>query len=75
MNRNYVKHGEVKSNRGKLHDYLVIYFDFTEKEKVKMKMDDYVKSIITDFPIKISRNDATLTPDGNNIFENVTSIV
>ena len=40
-----------------------------------MKMDDYVKSIITDFPIKISRNDATLTPDGNNIFEKVTSIV
>ena len=75
MKCNYGKHGELKSNRGKAHKYLVITFYFNEKGKVKMKMDDYVKSIINDFPIKINRNDATLTPDGNNIFEKVTSIV
>ena len=28
---NYDKHGEVKANRGKVYDYLVTTFDFTEK--------------------------------------------
>ena len=28
INCNYVNHGEVKDNRGKLHEYLGITFDF-----------------------------------------------
>ena len=31
INCNYGKHGEVNSNRGKLHYYLGMTFDFTEK--------------------------------------------
>ena len=36
INCNYGKHGEVNSNRGKLHYYLGMTFDFTEKRKVKV---------------------------------------
>ena len=42
MNRNYGRHVEVNSNRGKVHKYLGITFDFTEKSQVNIKMGDYV---------------------------------
>ena len=69
MNRNDGNHGEVKSNRGKLHKYPGMTFDFTGKSKVKTRMDDYVESIINEFPMKISKSYTALTPSGNNIFE------
>ena len=37
--------GEVTANRLKVHDYLGIAFDFTEKEKVKINMGKYVERI------------------------------
>ena len=73
MNRNYGKHSEVKSNRGKLHDYLGTTFDFTEKAKVGINMDHYVKSVINEFTMKISNTNTVLTPPGNNIFEKGTA--
>ena len=69
LNRNYGKHGEVKDNRGKVHKYLGTNFDFKEKGKVKINMDDYVGRMINESPMKISKGDTALTPDGNNIFE------
>ena len=33
MNSNHGKHGKFKANRGKLHDYLVMTFDFTENQR------------------------------------------
>ena len=48
-------------------------FDFTEKGKVKIKMDRYVEMIINEFTMKISRSDTALTPAGDNIFENFSS--
>ena len=69
MNRNNVKHVKEKSNRGKVHEYPGVTFDFTEKSKVKIKMDNYVERMINELPIKISKSDTALTPYGNNIFE------
>ena len=43
MNRNYVKHGEVKSSIGKVHEYLGMTFDFTEKAKVKITCTTMLK--------------------------------
>ena len=68
MSHNYGKRVEVKSNRLKLHEYLRMTFDFTEKEKVKMKMDNYVERMINEFRMKISRIDTALTAAGNNLF-------
>ena len=73
MNHKYGKHGKMKSNRGKLHEYLGITSDFTEKVKIKIKMDDYVEIMINKFPMKIYKSDTDLTPAGNNIFEKVNS--
>ena len=46
MNHNYGKHGEVKENRGRVHKYLGMNLDFTEKGKVKINMDNYVEIMI-----------------------------
>ena len=69
MKHKYVKYGEVKANRGKVHKYIGMNFDFTKKLKVKINMDDYVERMIIDFTMKIIRNDLALTPTGNNIFK------
>ena len=67
-NRNYGKHGKVKANRRKVHNYLGMNFDFTEEAKVKINMDDYVERMINYYPIKLNNNDMALTPSGNNFF-------
>ena len=69
MNCNDGKHGELKARRGKVHKYLGMTFDFTEKSKVKVKMDGYVQRMINNFLMKTSNSDTALTPDDNNIFE------
>ena len=69
MNRNYGKHDKVKANRGKVNEYLVMTFNFTEKLKVKINMDDYVEWMINELPIELGKSDMALTPAGNNIFE------
>ena len=52
MNSNYGKHDEVKANRNKVHDYLGMPFDFTDKGKVKIKMDEYAERMINKSPMK-----------------------
>ena len=52
-----------------MHKYLGMNFDFTEKVKVKINMDDYVERMINDFQAKISNIDIALNPSKNNIFE------
>ena len=71
MNHNYGNNGDVNANRGKVHDYLGMAFDFTEKEKVEINMEGYVERMINYSPIKISKSDIYLTPAGNNIFEKI----
>ena len=54
MNRNYDKHGEVKADICKVHEYLGISFYFTETGKVKINMDNYVEGMINELATKIS---------------------
>ena len=43
----------VAEHRGKIHDYLGMIFDFSEKGKVSVNMIEYIKNIINDFPEEI----------------------
>ena len=69
LNNNYGKYGEVKTSRGKVHEYLGMTFDFRTPGKVKIRMDDYIESMIREFPYRISNTDTINTPAGNNLFE------
>ena len=51
MNHNCGKCVKVMSNRDKVHEYLGMSFDLIEKARVKIKMDDYVKRMINEFPM------------------------
>ena len=49
----------MKVSRGKMHEYLGMTLDFTDKGKVKVDMVEYTKSIIDDFLEVISGGAAT----------------
>ncbi len=44
----------VDTHQGKVHDYLVMIFDFLAKGKVMVTMMEYIKNIIKDFPEEIT---------------------
>jgi hypothetical protein len=44
--KTYGSIGEVKTTRGKVHEYLGMKLDYTEKGKVIVDMIDYVESMI-----------------------------
>ena len=54
--------GKMKASRGKIHDYLGMVFDFSNKGKVKISMKEYVKSMITDFEQHASGEAKTPAP-------------
>ena len=66
LNEIHGKHGEVKSTRGKMHDYLGMTFEFTDDGKVKLSMIDYVNDMVDTFPQKISATAST--PAKNELF-------
>jgi hypothetical protein len=68
MNKKYGDFGEVKATRGKIHDYLGMRFDFSEKGKVKIDMIDYVSSMLKDFPVQLRSADVSPTPAAENLW-------
>ena len=49
LNKKYGSHGEVKANRGKVHNYLGMKFDYSEKGKVGIDISDYMKHMVEEF--------------------------
>jgi hypothetical protein len=64
----YGQHGKVKVHRGKIHDYLGMKLDFSEKKKLKVDMRDYLKEMFESFPIKFKKNDTAPTPAAEDLF-------
>ena len=60
--------GDVTQHRGKVHDYLGMNFDFSEKGKVKIDMIDYVKAMLDEFPVELKDDDTAPTPAPENLF-------
>ena len=55
LEKMYGKYKDVEPTRGKIHDYLGMVVDFTEKGKVIIDMVKYVESMIDDFPVKLNK--------------------
>jgi hypothetical protein len=68
LQENYGEHGEVAIHRGKIHDYLGMEIDFSEKGKVKISMTEYVESMLEVFPEKIKSTDNAVTPASDGLF-------
>jgi Reverse transcriptase (RNA-dependent DNA polymerase) len=69
LNKKYGDHGKVASKRGKVHDYLGMVLDYSEKGAVKIDMRKYVKDMLNAFPIKLDSKMIARTPSGDKIFE------
>ncbi|CAJ1939620.1 unnamed protein product [Cylindrotheca closterium] len=54
---------------GKIHRYLGMTLDFSVKGALKIRMDDYVKKMLEDFPIKFNKDSKQETPAGNDLLE------
>jgi hypothetical protein len=50
IDNEFGKEGPITVTRGKVHDYLGMTLDYTEKGKVKIKMLDSVAKMIEDLP-------------------------
>ena len=73
LNKRYGKHGAVKANRGKIHDYLGMTFDWSKPGKVVIGMTDYVASMVDDFSVPFKPADTAPTPAADNLFVPGTS--
>ncbi len=68
LQENYGEHGEVAIHQGKIHDYLGMEIDFSEKGKVKIGMTEYVESMLEVFPENIKSTDTAVTPASDGLF-------
>ena len=68
LNRKYASDsiGEVKAVRGRKHDYLAMVLDFNIPGVLKVDMTSYVKSMVQEFPAKLSGK--TRAPWNENLF-------
>jgi hypothetical protein len=67
INDEFGKEAPLTITRGKIHDYLGMTLDYSEKGKVKIKMMDYVEKMLADLPDEMS-GEAT-TPAANHLFD------
>ena len=72
LEKKYGQIGEVKSTRGKVHEYLRITFDVRRKGKVAIDTTKYTSQMVIDFEKKYVLNDNANTPAANNLFGNDT---
>ncbi|MGC9293583.1 MAG: reverse transcriptase domain-containing protein, partial [Acidobacteriaceae bacterium] len=68
LNKMYGAHGEVKTTRGKVHDYLGMVFDFSQDGQVKVDMVDYISNMVEEFPMNLKPTDTAPTPASENLF-------
>jgi hypothetical protein len=60
------KEAPITVTRGRVHDYLGMTLDYTEKGKVKIKMVDYVAKLLAELPPDMDGE--APTPAGNHLF-------
>jgi Reverse transcriptase (RNA-dependent DNA polymerase) len=61
--------GEVKTTRGKVHQYLGMKLDYTVKRQVTIDMVDYVNKMISEFPQENLKGAGVTSPWSENVFQ------
>ena len=60
-------HGDVKVQRGRIHEYLGMTLDYTTKGEVQVSMISYMKNIINEFPEEMTSSASM--PAGYSLFQ------
>ena len=66
--KTYGKIGEVKTTRGKVHEYLGMKLDYRAGGRVTIDMVDYVESMIHNFPYDLTKG-TVASPWNDNLFK------
>ena len=69
LQKEYGKLGEVKSSRGKKHDYLGMVLDYTTDGQVRIDMSEYVEKMVTEFPNDALQGPKVSNPASENLFK------
>ena len=69
LNEQYGEIGEVKSTRGKIHEYLGMTLDFSTPGELVVDMSDYIGRMIEDFSIELTKKDVAKTPAAPDFFD------
>ena len=64
----YGVYGKVKNMFGHIHKYLGLKFYFSDKDKVKIDIIDYMNAMVNNFPVKFKSNDTILDPETGFFF-------
>jgi hypothetical protein len=67
MSEEFGKEAPLTINRDKVHEYLGMVFDFSEKGAVTVDMSEYVKTIISEMPADMKGK--AMTPAANHLFD------
>ena len=68
LDKKFGSHSKVVATRGKIHNYLGMRFDFSEKGKVKIDMIDYMKAMVDESSFNLQPNDTAPTPAAEDLF-------
>jgi hypothetical protein len=68
LNSKYGEYGEVKVNRGKIHEYLGMTFDYSTNKVVSVSMTDYIESMVDDCTVRFEKKDRVPTPATEKLF-------
>ena len=50
----YGGYGKVKSTHGHVQDYIIMTFNFSDKDKVNIDMINYMNAMVDNLPIKFN---------------------
>jgi hypothetical protein len=56
-------YGEMTGSRGKRHDYLGMWLDYSKKGEVQISMEEFLRGVLDDFPEEITRTAVTPAAD------------
>ena len=69
VKKTYGSIGEVKTTRGKVHDYLGMNLDYTVDGQVTIGMVPYIESMVEGFPKQSLQGPAVKSPWNENLFK------
>ena len=69
MKDTYGAIGEVKTTRGKVHEYLGMKLDYTVPGQVSINMVDYVKLMLVGFEANLPKGSRVASPWNENLFK------
>ena len=67
LEKMYGAYKAVEPTFGKKHEFLGMYFDFSEKGRVQVDMKYYIDNMLEDFPMNITKT--SKTPAGERLLE------